>query len=83
MNTDGFLGLVRRYTDIQTLTHEILHEFIDKVVVHHRENIHGETVQKVEIHYNMIGHVEIPHMNREQTQMYVELFGRNDQSRSA
>ena len=83
MNADGFLKLVRKYTDIQTLTPEILHEFIDKIVVYHRENIRGETVQKVEIYYKMIGHVEIPSMSREQTQMCVKLFGRKDESRSA
>ena len=38
MNADGFLALVRRYTaDFPELTPEIVQEFIDKVIVHHRE----------------------------------------------
>lgn len=37
LNAEGFLQLVRKYTDIQELTPEILREFIDKIVVHHRE----------------------------------------------
>lgn len=37
MNADGFLRIVRKYTDITELKPDILNEFIDKVVVHHRE----------------------------------------------
>lgn len=33
MNADGFLQLVQKYTDIQTLTLEVLHEFVDRIVV--------------------------------------------------
>ena len=43
---------------------DILHEFIEKIVVHHREKLFGETVQKVEIYYKMIGHIEIPRMTQ-------------------
>ncbi len=57
MNADGFVDLVRKYTDMQELTYEILHSFIDKIVVHHREKLFGEMVQKVEIYYKMIGYV--------------------------
>ena len=36
MNCDGFLEMIRKYTDVTELTPEILSEFIDKIVVHHR-----------------------------------------------
>ena len=83
MNAEGFLQLVRKYTDIQELTPEILHEFIDKIVVYHREQIHGQTVQRVEIYYKMIGYVELPHMSRTAEQSYLAAFGRKETGRGA
>ncbi len=83
MNADGFLQLVRKYTDLQTLTMEVLHEFIDRIVVHHREQLFGETVQKVEIYYKMIGYVELPEMSKSQKDSFLKTFGRNETDRSA
>ena len=83
MNAEGFLQLVRKYTDIQELTPEILREFIDKIVVYHREQIGGQTVQKVEIYYKMIGYVELPHMSRTAEQSYLAAFGRKEIGRGA
>ena len=78
MNADGFLQLVRNYTDIQELTPEILHAFIDKIVVHHRENLFGEQVQKVEIFYKMVGYVELPQMSKSEKELLMENFGRDE-----
>jgi len=39
MNADGFLQTVRKYTDMTELSLEILTEFVDKIVVHHKENL--------------------------------------------
>jgi Site-specific recombinases, DNA invertase Pin homologs len=83
MNADGFLQLVRKYTDIHVLTHEILHEFVDKIVVHHKEQLFGEMVQKVEIYYKMIGYVELPEMSKTEKESYLKCFGKNEQERSA
>ncbi len=74
MDAEGFLRLVRKYTDIKELTPEILHEFIDKIVVHHREMQFGKTVQKVEIYYEMIGKIELPRMNPTEKKSYLQAF---------
>ena len=55
LNADGFLQIVRKYSNIEELTTEILHEFIDKIIVHHKEKVFGETIQRVEIYYKMMG----------------------------
>jgi hypothetical protein len=78
MNADGFLQLVRNYTDMKELTSEILHAFIDKIVVHHRENIRGEQIQKIEIFYKMVGYVELPHMSKSEKEMLMASFGRDE-----
>lgn len=84
LNAEGFLQLVRKYTDIQELTPEILREFIDKIVVHHREKQGKETVQQVDIYYRFIGHVELPKLSKPQREAYLLSFGREkEESQSA
>ena len=80
MNCDVFLEIVRKYTDVTELTPEILSEFIDKIVVHHREQIHGDTVQKVEIYYKMIGFVTLPDMSGARKENYVRCFSRKKET---
>ncbi len=75
LNVDAFLQRVHKYSDIEELTSEILHEFIDRVIVHHREQIHGQTVQKVEIYYKMVGKIEIPNMSKKEKEQYLKIFG--------
>lgn len=78
MTADGFLELVKKYTMAENiaLTPEILHEFIDNVAVHHREQVGKDTVQRVEIYYKMIVQIEIPHMKADEREMYLKSFGR-------
>lgn len=80
MNCDDFLGLVRQYTDLRELTPEVLSAFIDKIVVHHREQIRDETVQKVEIYFKMIGFVELPDMSGARKENYARCFSRKKDS---
>ena len=80
MNADGFVELVRKYTDMQELTYEILHNFIDKIVVHHREKLFGEMVQKVETYYKMIGYMELPKMSESEKESFMKSFGRTEKS---
>ena len=75
MNADEFLKIVRKYSNFEELNPEILREFIDKIIVHHRENIAGETVQKVEIFYKMVGHVKIPNIKKEKLELLKKSFG--------
>jgi hypothetical protein len=59
-----FLTVARRYTRMKKLTPEILREFVDRIVVHHRQRIGGVDEQKVEIFYNCVGKIEIPDLKK-------------------
>ena len=83
MNADGFLALVRKYSNFQELTPEILREFIDKIVVYNKEKRFGETVQRVEIYYKMIGHIELPQISRSKLEEYSECLGNKKTDRIA
>jgi DNA invertase Pin-like site-specific DNA recombinase len=54
-NVDAFLKLVRKYTDIQELTAEIIREFVEKIYVYKVERINGKRVQRIKIVWNCIG----------------------------
>ena len=69
------MQIVKKYEDIEKLTIEILHEFIDKIVVHHKEIIYGETKRQVESYYKMIGNVQIPKFTKTEKQRYLNYFG--------
>ena len=63
------------YTEFRELTLEILHSFIDKIVVHHKEKRLGVMEQDVEIYYKMIGYIELPEMSEAEKQSYINSFG--------
>ena len=52
-----FAALVEQYTNITELTEELLHTLIEKIVVHEKEVIDGETVMRIDIYYRFIGNV--------------------------
>ena len=60
LNTDRFLGLVRKYTEITELDTEIIRDFIDRIIVHKSETASGRKKQRIRIVYNCIGAVDIP-----------------------
>ena len=48
-DTAQFIGIVRKYSDIPKLTPEIMHEFIDKIVVHAPDKSSGRRTQQIDI----------------------------------
>ena len=60
MTTDMFIGLVRKYTRARKLTPRMLNELIDKIEVFNAEKIDGVWEQRLRIHYNCVGTIEIP-----------------------
>ena len=60
MTTDMFIGLVRKYTRARKLTPRMLNEQIEKIEVFNAEKIDGVWEQRLRIHYNCVGTIEIP-----------------------
>ena len=58
--TDMFIGLVRKYTRARKLTPRMLNELIEKIEVFNAEKIDGVWEQRLRIHYNCVGTIEIP-----------------------
>jgi hypothetical protein len=58
--TGKFIEMVRRYRDFEELTAPMLHEFIQKILVHEADKSSGERMQDVDIHFNFIGDFKLP-----------------------
>lgn len=67
LNVDSFLSLVRRNLEITELTPEIIRTFVEKIEVFQSEKVPGTRVkrQKILIHWNYIGAVDVPSSERE------------------
>ena len=50
-----FIDKVKRITEIKELTSELVHEFIDKIVVHAPRYLDGKRVQLIDIYYSGVG----------------------------
>ena len=51
-----FIALVRRYTAIDELTYENVHEFIDRILIHELDK--ETNTRKIEIFYSFVGRVD-------------------------
>lgn len=58
-----FITLVRKYRDYAELTDMMLHEFIEKIVVHEADKSTGDRIQRVDIFFNFIGQFEVPEVD--------------------
>ena len=64
VTSDMFMASVRKYTRARKLTPRMLNELIEKIEVHQSEKIDDKTVQRLTIHYNCIGAIEIPDLDK-------------------
>jgi len=60
MTTDMFISLVRKYTRAKKLTPRMLNELVEKIELFHAEKVNGVWEQRLRIHYNCVGTIEIP-----------------------
>ena len=54
------LANVRKYTDPQELTAQMVNDLVDKIIVHAPDKSSGHRKQKIEIYYNAVGVIDLP-----------------------
>ena len=59
-NLQTFIGKVKKITQPTELTPELVHEFIEKIVVSAPTKIDGKRYQQVDIYYNGVGVIKEP-----------------------
>jgi site-specific DNA recombinase len=60
MTAELFIATVRKYTRAKKLTERMLNELIERIEVHQAEKVDGVQVQRLTIHYNCVGTIEVP-----------------------
>jgi site-specific DNA recombinase len=55
-----FISNVKKYTEIDHLTAEILNELIEKIIIHQQEKIDGKKTQEIDIYYRGVGIISFP-----------------------
>jgi len=61
VNADRFLNVIHRYLDFEEMTHTLLREFVEKIIVHEcYYDKNGNRRQDVDIYYNFVGKVDLP-----------------------
>ena len=59
--TDKYLALARKYRDCTELTDDMIHAFVEKIVVHKTiRPPKGQSTRQIEVHMNYIGQFPIP-----------------------
>lgn len=54
---DSFLKMARKYTSFEELSRGMLHDLIEKIVIHEGDKSSGHRQQKIDIYYTFIGEV--------------------------
>ena len=57
---DMFISAIRKFLDMDTITAPLIHELIDRIDVYEAEGKGKNKTQRVVIHYNFVGYLEIP-----------------------
>ena len=55
-----FIRIVKQYTEIEELTPDILHSFVDRIYIGETEVYEGQKFQDIKIVYNLVGAIDLP-----------------------
>ena len=78
VNVKSFLQMVRSYIEPDQLTPDILHMFVEKIIVHNADKSNGHRVQQVDIYYNFVGQFDMSvEMSRTRKRTKAEILAQN------
>ena len=66
-----FVQIVRKYTDVQELTYEIVHEFIDRILIYELDK--DTNTRKIEIYYSFVGQVDTGEAHTESVSFFRQI----------
>ena len=70
-DVERFVQIVRKYTDVQELSYEIVHEFIDRILVYELDK--DTNTRKVEIYYSFVGQVDTGEAHTESVSFFRQI----------
>lgn len=67
VNINSFVEIAKKYTSFEKLTPGMLHELVEKIVVHEGDKSSGHRIQKIDIYYSFVGDLESSHVVAQRT----------------
>lgn len=55
----SFVDKVKKYTEIEELTPEVINKLIDKILVHQQTKVDGKKYQQIDIYYSGVGIISV------------------------
>lgn len=55
---NDFVSLIEQYAPVKKLDAILLNNLVEKIVIHERQRIDGETIMKIEIYYRFVGKID-------------------------
>ena len=55
----SFVDKIKKYTEMNELTPEIINELIDKILVHQQIRVDGKKYQQIDIYYSGVGIISV------------------------
>ena len=85
VRADKFIDIVKRHTDFDELTPQMIAEYIEKIVVYEADKTSGERNQQVDVYLNFIGKFELPEPESTPEEIAAEekAFSKREQRRQA
>lgn len=59
-NINRSMVIVKKYSDFEDITPEILRAFVDRVIIHEKVKVDGHYVHTIEIIYNFVEAIDLP-----------------------
>ena len=66
-----FVQIVHKYTDMQERTYEIVHEFIDRILIYELDK--DTNTRKIEIYYSFVGQVDTGETHTESVSFFRQI----------
>ena len=67
VSRDNFVGAIRKFMEMQTLTPVLLRELIDRIDVYETEGVGKQRTQRIVIHYRFIDTFALPEERAKET----------------
>ena len=58
-NIQKFMAIVKKYSDFEELTPEILRAFVDQIIIYEKQKVDGHIRHTIEIVYNFVEAIEL------------------------
>lgn len=73
-----FIDKIKEFTEPAELNEVLVHELVDKIIVHQAVQVDGQRTQKVEIYFNFVGEINLEYSEEELKELEAKAKAKRD-----